>query len=124
MSNLEAGFPRSTRLLKPEEYRRVFQQPIKTADDCFTVLRRESDLGRARLGLAVAKKNARRAVDRNRIKRVVRESFRQNHSYLGSRDYVILIRKDTSLRSNQELSISLSWHWQKILKRSGRRHEV
>ena len=36
-----------------------------------------NDLGMTRLGLIVAKKVLRRAVDRNRAKRVIRESFRR-----------------------------------------------
>jgi ribonuclease P protein component len=35
-----------------------------------------NDLGVSRIGLAIPKKNAKRAVDRNRIKRLIREVFR------------------------------------------------
>lgn len=68
----------------------------------------------ARLGLAIAKKQLPRAVDRNRIKRVVRESFRllqmQEH------DFVVLARRDTVTATNAQLFLSLKHHWDRLLK--------
>ena len=43
----------------------------------------------ARLGLVVAKKLLKRAVDRNRVKRVVREQFRLRRSALPAVDLVV-----------------------------------
>ena len=48
--------------------------------------------GQARLGLAIAKKRAKRAVDRNRIKRVARESFRYHQQQLHGCELVIMNR--------------------------------
>ncbi len=110
----EAGFPRDSRLLQPAEYRSVFQRPIKTTDDCFTVLCRPSGRAAPRLGLAVSKKYTRLAVDRNRIKRVIRESFRHNGDELGGIDYVVLNRKGTGRMSNTILFDSLSRHWKRL----------
>ena len=46
------------------------------------------------LGIAVAKKLAKRAVDRNRLKRFIRESTRQPHSaILEAHDVVIRLKK-------------------------------
>ena len=45
--------------------------------------------GDARLGLIVPKRILRRAVDRNRVKRVLREWFRHSRSRLAGRDCVI-----------------------------------
>ena len=46
------------------------------------------------LGIAVAKKLAKRAVDRNRLKRFIRESTRQPHSaILETHDIVIRLKK-------------------------------
>jgi ribonuclease P protein component len=46
------------------------------------------------LGIAVAKKLAKRAVDRNRLKRLIRESTRQPHSaILESHDVDIRLKK-------------------------------
>jgi len=59
----------------------------------------------ARLGLAVAKKCAKRAVDRNRLKRLARESFRQHKQSLAGFDIVLLVLK------------SLEKHWSRITPR-------
>lgn len=46
----------------------------------------------ARLGLAISRKHARRAVDRNRIKRIAREAFRVRRQQLPPVDIIVLSR--------------------------------
>jgi ribonuclease P protein component len=114
----KAGFARRDRLVAPEEYSWVFQKPFKSADDCFTVLSRSRGSGSARLGLAISKKNVKRAVDRNRIKRVIRESFRHNRLALDGLDVVVLGRRGMENRTNLVLFDSLSRHWKTISEKN------
>ncbi len=107
-------FPRAARLLEPDAYRRVFSKPIRSSDSLFTVLARANRLGSARLGLAISKKQLRRAVERNRIKRVVRESFRQQRPSLPPIDLVVLARRDTGRATSLQLRDSLRIHWQRL----------
>lgn len=79
----------------------------------FTVLTRSNGGGEGRLGLAVSKKHCKLAVSRNRIKRLVRESFRQHQAELAGLDVVVLNQRGTHLASNKELLGSLAKHWQK-----------
>ena len=77
-----------------------------------------------RLGMAVSKKACAKAVGRNRIKRVVRESFRNR--MLGttednSLDIVILPTALAAKKSNKILDESLSIHWQKLTRKAGDR---
>ena len=69
-----------------------------------------------RLGLAIAKKRVKRAIDRNRIKRIIRESFRQHQSYLVGKDIIVLARDNTTRVDNPTLFNSLQNHWQQIQK--------
>ena len=86
-------FPRQVRLLTAEDYRKVFgKADAKAQTGQILILAHRNDLGYARLGLVVAKKHAKRAVDRNEIKRIVRESFRHNQSKLENYDCVVLSR--------------------------------
>lgn len=57
-----------------------------------------------------------RARGRNRIKRLVRESFRQARSTLIGLDIVVLCRPSASNQPNQALFGSLQTHWQRIRK--------
>jgi ribonuclease P protein component len=70
-----------------------------------------SDTGR--LGLAISKKHCRLASARTRLKRIVRESFRQHHLTLAGIDVVVLAQSGTAREDNRALFDSLAKHWQK-----------
>jgi len=117
-------FSRQSRLLKPAQFRLVFQQPIRSSDDYFRMMARVNEIQHHRLGMAVSKKACAKAVGRNRIKRVVRENFRTR--MLGmvsdkSLDIVILPTAQAASQSNKILDESLSIHWQKLIRKAGDR---
>jgi ribonuclease P protein component len=113
--NPSCRFPRSVRLLNRVEYQQVFADPVRSSDDLFTVLACRNSRETARLGLAIAKKTIARAVQRNRIKRLVRESFRANQAQLLGIDAVVLAKKGLQDRSNNEIQRSLSKHWDRLV---------
>jgi ribonuclease P protein component len=86
-------------------------------DQYFTVLYRSNELAYSRLGLAIAKKIVRRAVARNRLKRIVRESFRTAGRQLNGLDIVIMARHRAEAALNAELFNSLDNHWLALSKR-------
>ena len=112
MSN--AQFPLRIRLRQAAEYKKVFSSGRRQTDACFTVISLVSEPGAARLGMVVSKKVSKLAVQRNRIKRQVRESFRHHHPDLPARDLVVMARYSAAARSNQELAASLQQHWRKL----------
>lgn len=65
----------------------------------------------------MAKKAVPGAVERNRIKRVVRENFRQHRATLPALDIVVQARPAAAVTSNAELRQSLERHWQELIKR-------
>ena len=109
----EFAFPREQRLLNGAQFNHVFAAPRRSSDRYFTVLARANDCARARLGLAVAKKRIRLAVGRNRVKRLVRESFRHHANLLGAVDVIVLSRFDGKA-DNASLSRSLLAHWKRL----------
>ena len=110
------GFNRRLRISSPSDYQRVFAKPIKSGSAAFTVLAAPNNLQRPRLGLAIAKKHLRRAVDRNRIKRQIRESFRLYRDTLPAVDVVVLAKHLTNKKTNTELAGVLKDHWQNLVK--------
>ncbi len=106
-------FPRSRRLLSASEYKFVFDAAIRSSDRYFTVLARANACRSPRLGLAITKKKVRLAVGRNRLKRIIRESFRQQPE-LAAADFVVLAGKHCMTASNRELFSSLNRHWQRV----------
>ncbi len=78
------------------------------------MLARPSGLKEARLGLIVAKKNVRLAVKRNRIKRVVRDSFRLNQQTLETLDIIFLARRGLDQLEPAEQHKLLLQSWRKL----------
>jgi ribonuclease P protein component len=102
-------------LLAPAQYQRVFRDcEVKTGDRYLTVLAVSNKLNHPCLGTAVSVRNAGNAVKRNRIKRLIRESFRLNRNRLGGWDLVVLARPGIDTRSNRQLFSALDTHWRKI----------
>lgn len=66
------------------------------------------------LGLAIAKKQIRRAVDRNRLKRLIRESFRHHKAELQGYDIVVMARTKAITTSNAEIFEKLKQHWDAV----------
>ena len=90
----DMGFGRSKRLLTKAAYKAVFDDsPYRVSHRNLLMLARPNGLKEARLGLIVAKKNVRLAVKRNRIKRVVRDSFRLNQQTVETLDIIFLARR-------------------------------
>ena len=100
-------------MLDAESYQRVFKKAHRSRDKLFTVLSRENRRKSARLGLAISKKSCRLAVQRNRLKRIVRESFRSHKDTLGGLDFVVMCQTAASRARNKELFDSLAEHWQR-----------
>ena len=114
-------FSRHSRLLRPAEFKQVFQQPVRSGDHCFRVFARSNGMQYHRLGMAVSKKACSKAVGRNRIKRVVRENFR-NHlvgqKLDSSLDFIVLPTNQAARESNKVLDESLTVHWQQLIKKA------
>ena len=79
------------RIRKRKEFSAVYDRGRRVGSRAFVVFLLPNDLGHPRLGIT-APKRVGGAVVRNRMKRIVREIFRQNREDFGSNDVVVNVR--------------------------------
>ncbi|MDQ2703035.1 MAG: ribonuclease P protein component [Pseudomonadota bacterium] len=95
-------FPRAARVRARADFGRVFDAGRRTASPAMS-LHWLRDAQPARLGLAVSRKVDPHAVGRNRIKRNLREQFRQLRAELPDGAYVVVARAPAAKLQNAEL---------------------
>ena len=110
-------FKKTQRLLNASDYKKVFDHSsVKVANSFLLLLAKPTDGCQSRLGLVVAKKNIPTAVQRNRIKRVARETFRKRQ-FQCSIDVVFLARQGVDNLSTQKLATIMEMSWAKLNSR-------
>ncbi len=116
------AFPRRLRLLTAGDYRQVFETAVfKVHGKGLLALAVPNRLGHPRLGLVVSKKSLRRAVDRNRLKRLVRESVRLRQEQLPDVDIVVLARRGVGELDNAVLHRQLHGMWKRLAREARKR---
>lgn len=103
------SFPKDKRLVSNEQFKAVLShcQRRRRNDRLLTLYMAENDCGHPRLGVSVGKSQG-KAVVRNRLKRLIREVFRQSSEQIPAGfDYVIMISPGRSKKSNTENSAKL-----------------
>ena len=112
------AFPKSMRLLNSSDFQSVFDDAtLRTSHQHFLLLARRNQLNLPRLGLVIAKKHIRLAVDRNRMKRLIRETFRVKQQQLAGIDVIVLARKGMADLANPALIEQLEGQWQRLIRR-------
>jgi ribonuclease P protein component len=106
--------PARLRLRHKRDFDAVYTRGRRTADEFFTVTMRANDAGAPRLGMAVAVKVAGGAVARNRLRRIVRESFRLHQRELPAVDLVVSVRPAARAAEARALRASLAALWKKV----------
>lgn len=101
-------FPFSKRLHRPEEFERVLRNKAIT-DKWLALHSTENTTGSNRLGIIVSKRVVAKSVARNRIKRAIREVFRQSPLVeTSSLDFVVRLRRNLREEETMEFRRSLS----------------
>ena len=110
-------FSREKRLLTPRHFKAVFDSPTgKVPGKNLLILARENGLDHPRLGLVIGKKSVKLAVQRNRLKRLMRDSFRLNQHMLAGLDIVIVARKGLGEVENPELHQHFGKLWKRLAR--------
>ncbi len=104
--------PKSKRLIEKTDYQYVFNKAFKVTNFPFLILYKQGLTTNSRLGLAISKKKVAKAHDRNRIKRIVRESFRLQQ--LPVVDIVVIAQGGGETLDNTVLYRQLGKIWEKL----------
>lgn len=115
---LSCRFRPEHRLLTGKEFQAVFDNPVcKVAQPPFLMLIRFNGRAAPRIGFVIARKKVRLAVDRNRVKRLVRDNFRHQRHQLPNVDIVFVARQGIDELSNEVLCAQLVKAWNLLLRR-------
>jgi ribonuclease P protein component len=106
-------------LRRKPDFEAVYARGRRMGNGFFGVTARRNDQDRPRLGLAVASKLAGGSVERNRIRRVVRESFRLHQHELPAVDIVVSARARARGAPNPELRAGIEELWRKVKEQCG-----
>lgn len=107
------AYPRSARLPDARAFQHVLDAPsLRASQPSFVLLARENTLGCARVGAVLPKRRLRRAVARNRVKRIIRESFRARQDTLAGLDIVFMARDGLDALANPDLRAALDRQFQ------------
>lgn len=109
------SFGTEVRIRCASDYKGVFDGALfKVHQPHFLFLAKITEQPKSRLGIVVAKKKVRRAHERNRIKRLARESFRLHQQQIDLLDIVVMPKIGIEVISNAELHQQLQMAWQKM----------
>ena len=110
-------YSREKRLLTPRQFKAVFDSPSgKAPGKNVLLLARDNDLDHPRLGLVIGKKSVKLSVERNRLKRQIRESFRLNQDNLVGWDIVVVARKGLGDLENAEVARQFGKLWKRLAR--------
>jgi ribonuclease P protein component len=110
------SFSRSFRLTSKEEFQAVFKKANKISQKHILGLYQPSQRSYSRLGIVVAKHIVNKAVARNRIKRLIRESFRYHKDTLKGLDIIVLLRTKYDAKDSNAWRNDIENLWQALAK--------
>lgn len=99
----DGSFPKKFRIRNQKGFRSVFSEGARAHSENFVLYSKPNGLGHPRLGVSVGKKASPSAVRRNRMKRMLREIFRNNKAAFFSNDVVVMVKSDVSRKKSREL---------------------
>jgi ribonuclease P protein component len=97
-------FSKKKRLVSNKQFEAVLARKVRVANGLLVLYAAENDCGYPRLGISVGK-SCGGAVERNRLKRLLREAFRQSQGRIPSGfDYLLMISPQLSKKLNKSIN--------------------
>lgn len=93
-----SSFSKKYRLISKEDFQSVFAKPYKIKTRSWLILYKFNQLSHARVGIIIGKHLVRQAVKRNKLRRMIRESFRQQH--FPGLDIIVMLRSGNVVSTN------------------------
>lgn len=84
-------------------FRCVYSKRQRLLDRYYVLYYLNNDIGHSRLGVVASKRSVKKAIIRNRVRRMVKEVFRRQKNQLPSFDLVFIAKACASEASNREL---------------------
>lgn len=111
-------FTRTYRLVSKQDFQSVFANPKKVTRKNLLILFTPNQLPHARLGIIIGKHLVKHATDRNRLRRVIRESFRHHKEALDGFDIIVLVRSMPNVKlAKTELRETIDHLWRDLLNK-------
>jgi ribonuclease P protein component len=109
-------FPKQNRILNRRDFDQIVENGSKVVSSRLVVIARKN-ISSSRLGLVVSKKVG-NAVERNRVKRMVREAFRHRLPNLVGWDLVVIGRAKANASTSHEIERDLDYCLRHLVKKS------
>ena len=97
----DAGFSRERRVVRNADYQRIFSGDHRSAGRFLVLWVADGPADVPRVGVIASKRTFRRAVDRARAKRLLREAFRLNRAHIGRHTDCVLVARRAILRARR-----------------------
>lgn len=102
-------------MLTSRDFQQVFKLGVRQRRGRFIFICSKNKLPFARLGLAIAKKTIPLAVDRNRLRRLIREGFRHYQEQLAGLDVVVMMEQGVRIVKDSTDHEDLCHQWIKLV---------
>lgn len=115
-------FTRAQRMLASREFKAVLEgAEARHYQGPFLLVARRNQLPDGRLGLIIAKRHVKRAHERNRLKRLIRESFRHHTDDIPGLDVVVMARGGADQLTNEDIFAQLDASWRRLARKLAKR---
>ncbi len=102
----------------------VLSSNTRSEDELFSVFFIKNKTSHCRLGVSLPKKTIAKATKRNKIKRIIKNSFTVFFQATKGIDVVIRAKKDPQPNTNDKILLSLDQHWKAIMSQHNKKDKT